>query len=152
MRVWDEVRGKARRLKSQISSLPSFSRVLRTIYWVVILQHLLHSLFYPPFFLDLLDSHRTVASLPKVPNPPQGLPVLSSPVIADTLTTSSHFSLSLSHTKHTACKMAPSSTTVNVVSKDDARLRTILETKSLRFHIKTGDCKWECTVLDRATQ
>jgi hypothetical protein len=31
-------------------------------------------------------------------------------------------------------------------------LKSTIENKGLKFHIKTGNAKWECTVLDRATQ
>jgi len=34
----------------------------------------------------------------------------------------------------------------------DARLKTALELGSVKFHIKTGNTKWQCTVMDRATQ
>ncbi|KAK4251586.1 hypothetical protein C7999DRAFT_28002 [Corynascus novoguineensis] len=30
-------------------------------------------------------------------------------------------------------------------------LKATLEGKGLKFHLKTGNAKWECTVLDRAT-
>ncbi|KAK4156506.1 hypothetical protein C8A00DRAFT_30578 [Chaetomidium leptoderma] len=30
-------------------------------------------------------------------------------------------------------------------------LKSTLESKGLQFHIKAGDAKWQCTVLDRAT-
>ncbi|KAL2129288.1 hypothetical protein VTI74DRAFT_7966 [Chaetomium olivicolor] len=31
------------------------------------------------------------------------------------------------------------------------QLKATLENKGLKFHIKTGGAKWQCTVLDRAT-
>ncbi|KAK4235935.1 hypothetical protein C8A03DRAFT_36201 [Achaetomium macrosporum] len=30
-------------------------------------------------------------------------------------------------------------------------LKATLENKGLKFHIKAGQAKWECTVMDRAT-
>ncbi|KAK0641522.1 hypothetical protein B0T16DRAFT_461577 [Cercophora newfieldiana] len=30
-------------------------------------------------------------------------------------------------------------------------LRSVLETKGVKFHLKTGGAMWECTVIDRAT-
>ncbi|KAH6631894.1 hypothetical protein F5144DRAFT_235025 [Chaetomium tenue] len=30
-------------------------------------------------------------------------------------------------------------------------LKSTLENKGLKFHLKAGGAKWECTVLDRAT-
>ncbi|KAH6635255.1 hypothetical protein B0J18DRAFT_462372 [Chaetomium sp. MPI-SDFR-AT-0129] len=30
-------------------------------------------------------------------------------------------------------------------------LKATLENKGVKFHIKTGNSKWQCTVLDRAT-
>ncbi|KAK3318603.1 hypothetical protein B0H66DRAFT_244823 [Apodospora peruviana] len=36
-------------------------------------------------------------------------------------------------------------------SADDARVKAILESQSLKFHIRTGSNKWRCTVTDRAT-
>jgi hypothetical protein len=30
-------------------------------------------------------------------------------------------------------------------------LKSTLENKGLKFHLKAGTAKWECTVLDRAT-
>jgi hypothetical protein len=31
-------------------------------------------------------------------------------------------------------------------------LQAQLQTKGIKFHIKTGGAKWECTLLDRNTQ
>lgn len=31
-------------------------------------------------------------------------------------------------------------------------LKNTLESKGLKFHLTTGNAKWQCTVLDRATQ
>lgn len=31
-------------------------------------------------------------------------------------------------------------------------LKATLENKGLKFHLTTGNAKWQCTVLDRATQ
>ncbi|KAK4103572.1 hypothetical protein N658DRAFT_505252 [Parathielavia hyrcaniae] len=30
-------------------------------------------------------------------------------------------------------------------------IKTTLESKALKFHIKAGNAKWQCTVMDRAT-
>lgn len=35
---------------------------------------------------------------------------------------------------------------------DDARIKAALEAGSVKFHIKAGNAKWQCTLLDRATQ
>ncbi|KAK0722296.1 hypothetical protein B0T26DRAFT_211832 [Lasiosphaeria miniovina] len=42
---------------------------------------------------------------------------------------------------------SPASTT----SAEDSRLRTALESSGVKFHIRTGNGKWACTLLDRAT-
>ncbi|KAK4109882.1 hypothetical protein N656DRAFT_800462 [Canariomyces notabilis] len=34
---------------------------------------------------------------------------------------------------------------------EDARLRAAIEQKGLKFQIKAGNAKWQCTILDRAT-
>jgi hypothetical protein len=31
-------------------------------------------------------------------------------------------------------------------------LKATLESKGLKFHLRAGNAKWECTVLDRSTQ
>ncbi|KAK3990023.1 hypothetical protein QBC44DRAFT_326000 [Cladorrhinum sp. PSN332] len=33
----------------------------------------------------------------------------------------------------------------------DPRLRSVLETKGVTFHISAGGQKWQCTLLDRQT-
>ena len=43
----------------------------------------------------------------------------------------------------------PSST---ISAAEESRIRAVLETQKLKFHIKAGGAKWTCTVLDRATQ
>lgn len=45
-----------------------------------------------------------------------------------------------------------SSSPAAVSPKEDTRLRTYLETKGLKFVLRTGNNKWECTVRDRASQ
>ena len=42
--------------------------------------------------------------------------------------------------------------TQEAAPKDDARLRTHLETKGLKFVLQAGPSKWQCTVRDRASQ
>ncbi|KAL2158953.1 hypothetical protein VTH06DRAFT_2983 [Thermothelomyces fergusii] len=31
------------------------------------------------------------------------------------------------------------------------QLRAVVETKGLKFHLKAGNAKWECTIYDRNT-
>ncbi|KAK3391055.1 hypothetical protein B0H63DRAFT_520250 [Podospora didyma] len=45
----------------------------------------------------------------------------------------------------------PSSSAVAVPVTEDNRLRTHLQTKGVKFHIKAGNAKWACTLVDRAT-
>ncbi|KAK3906871.1 hypothetical protein C8A05DRAFT_11386 [Staphylotrichum tortipilum] len=35
-------------------------------------------------------------------------------------------------------------------SSTDA-LKSTVETKGVKFHLKTGNAKWQCTILDRTT-
>ncbi len=37
-------------------------------------------------------------------------------------------------------------------SSHQETLKASLEGKGLKFHLKAGNAKWQCTVLDRATQ
>ena len=37
-------------------------------------------------------------------------------------------------------------------SKTEAALLAAIEKNGLTFHIKTGNARWQCTLLDRATQ
>ena len=43
------------------------------------------------------------------------------------------------------------SSTAPVSAAEENRIRAVLETQKLKFHIKAGGAKWACTVLDRAT-
>ncbi|KAL2023375.1 hypothetical protein VTK56DRAFT_2732 [Thermocarpiscus australiensis] len=36
-------------------------------------------------------------------------------------------------------------------ASEESRLRAVLENKGVTFHIKAGNAKWQCTLLDRAT-
>ncbi|KAK4227888.1 hypothetical protein QBC38DRAFT_454869 [Podospora fimiseda] len=45
--------------------------------------------------------------------------------------------------------MSGNSTTKEV--HGDPRLRSVLETKGVKFHITAGGQKWHCTILDRQT-
>ena len=36
-------------------------------------------------------------------------------------------------------------------SSGDA-LKNTVESKGVKFHLKAGNAKWQCTILDRATQ
>ncbi|KAK1759264.1 hypothetical protein QBC47DRAFT_398079 [Echria macrotheca] len=45
----------------------------------------------------------------------------------------------------------PSSATPAPAAQDNSRVRSVLESQALKFHIRTGGAKWECTVIDRAT-
>ncbi|GAB1319004.1 hypothetical protein MFIFM68171_09214 [Madurella fahalii] len=36
-------------------------------------------------------------------------------------------------------------------SAEETRIKAALEAGSVKFHIKAGNAKWQCTLLDRAT-
>lgn len=56
------------------------------------------------------------------------------------------------HPPHTHLFKMPSSTAPAApTAVEEARLRQILESQSLKFHIKAGNSKWACTITDRAT-
>ncbi|KAK0745172.1 hypothetical protein B0T21DRAFT_408219 [Apiosordaria backusii] len=46
--------------------------------------------------------------------------------------------------------LSASSSTVDL-SHYDPKIRTVLETGSVKFHIRTAGAKWECTLIDRNT-
>ncbi|KAK3379984.1 hypothetical protein B0T24DRAFT_675719 [Lasiosphaeria ovina] len=43
------------------------------------------------------------------------------------------------------------SSAASTTSAEDSRLRAALESSGVKFHIRTGNGKWACTLLDRAT-
>ncbi|CAP71355.1 uncharacterized protein PODANS_6_2740 [Podospora anserina S mat+] len=47
--------------------------------------------------------------------------------------------------------LSASSSTVDL-SHYDPKVRNLLETGSVKFHIRTAGAKWECTIVDRNTQ
>ncbi|KAK4640453.1 hypothetical protein QC761_602740 [Podospora bellae-mahoneyi] len=46
--------------------------------------------------------------------------------------------------------LSASSSTVDL-SHYDPKVRNLLETGSVKFHIRTAGAKWECTIVDRNT-
>ncbi|KAK3323528.1 hypothetical protein B0T19DRAFT_443023 [Cercophora scortea] len=47
--------------------------------------------------------------------------------------------------------MPSSSPAAAAAAKEDARLRTALEARALRFHMTVGQNKYSCVLIDRAT-